>query len=310
MRAAGFDDVDLDDVVTLGGAGGLFGYRHGDFSPKYAFLHVGFDRRITEATGFDYEWLAFDDIEGAWRIVTESVDAGKPVKAMYVEGILFIGYRDHEDPEQRLVYGISQEEPGFSKWMTWDEFAEWENTARQWQNAQLGRYTKRVGARPPAQTVCVVLEDLVQFSKQPPTEVTEKLKGTLWGLAALDQYTSDCGDMEEYPEWTICHDMNSQWPTRKCTAAWLNRLATTDLFDVNVDEHLIAASKHYQAAYESWITAFHQCGWRAPKPWKEAGKDPQRRRKAAVAIEGAAEHERAAITAIEKALAAPLEAQG
>jgi len=307
MRAAGFENVDLDDVVVLSGASGLFGFKHGDFMPKYAFLHVGLERRIAEATGFGYEWLELGDVEKAWRIVTESIDAGKPVKGFYVEGILFLGYRDHGDREERLVYGISQEEPGFSKWMTWDEFAEWAKQVRQWKTARLGRYAGRVDARPAAQSARRVLADLVQFSEQPPAQVLSGFRGAAWGLAALDRCAADCADVGTYPAWTLCHDVNSQWPMRKCTAAWLARLAESDCLDAAADEHLRAASRHYRAAFDAWVTAFHRCGWRAPKP-EESAKDPKRRTKAAEALKAAAEHERGAIDAIRRALASLPEA--
>ena len=71
MRSAGWKDVDYDLIAAVSGVSALFGYEHGTFDPKYAHHLIGMDDRITEATGFGYEWVDFRGIDEAWAIIKE-----------------------------------------------------------------------------------------------------------------------------------------------------------------------------------------------------------------------------------------------
>jgi len=303
MRAAGWDEVDLDGVVVLSGASALYGYQHGSFMPKYAFQlpQVEAEDRIAKATGFGFEWIKFRDADHAWGVIRQSLDEGKPVRGYAAEHILFLGYRDAEKAQDRAVFAMAEEPEGFAKWLTWKEFSNW--ARREARPRLIGRHTKRLDAVPARETALRVIGDLVAWARKPPEAVQRRFPKALFGLTGLEAYAANCADVTRYPEWTICHDMNSQWPTRKSTAAWLKRLAEGKTFGAKVNEHLLAASKHYDKAVSGWVTAFQQVGWAAPQPWKEAGKDPTRRKAASDALRQAFEREREAVAELDRALA-------
>ena len=100
MKAAGWD-IGIDEVVAVSGACALFGYEQGSYMPKYAFRRIDPVKRIKEATGFGIGEIHFDSAEGAWDIMKESVDTGRPVKGEHFEAILFTGYQDAASRDDR-----------------------------------------------------------------------------------------------------------------------------------------------------------------------------------------------------------------
>ena len=50
MRAAGWDTMDLDTMVAVSGASGLFAFQEGTFFTKYFFRHIDMEKRIEEVT--------------------------------------------------------------------------------------------------------------------------------------------------------------------------------------------------------------------------------------------------------------------
>ena len=95
MRAAGWHAVDYADVITLSGYGPSFDYSQDKW---WAHYHPPPDHaeRITKATGFGFRWVQYKNPQEYWQAIKQAVDAGKPVRAPYMEGVLFIAYRDAE----------------------------------------------------------------------------------------------------------------------------------------------------------------------------------------------------------------------
>ena len=77
-------------------------------------------------------------------------------------------------------------------------------------------------------------------------------------------------------------------------------MAGKGLFTDAASQHIAAAARSYQQAYESWRRMNGLIGHGTPD---SAGKNPQRRAEAASAVREAARHERDAIAALTRALA-------
>jgi len=308
MRAAGWDDVDFDRLAAVSGSSALFAYDPTTLMPKYANLHIDIDRRITEVTGFGFEWVKFTDAEDAWRIITETIDSGRPVKAPHYEDAIFAGYQNADRPEDRKILAMGDPFPDLEAWWSWKEFGDWEKAAGTWNRRQLGRHTKRV-RKTAAKTVAIrVLRDLVTWSGKPPAAVTKAFPKATFGLAGIDAYARDVGDFRKKPEkyfkdtsWCGCHGINPQWTVRNATAVYLERLAGTTTFGKKVNEHLAAAAKQYQATYAGWQAFYQQLGHGAPK---DAWNTKTRRTAGAAAVREALEHEKAGVQEIRLALAA------
>jgi len=298
-HAAGRSDLDLATIVGVSGAAGLFGYQRGDYLPKYAFHDVNPDDQIAKATGFGYEHPKFNNAEEAWQILKESIDTGRPLKAPDWEGILYVGYRDAAKPERRKVFGLSNEPGDICGWLIWAEWEDWAKRLVSWgQNGLIGRYTRRTQPASAKKTALKVMGDLVKYSKEAPGKWAKQKPEAKWGLAGIEAYAEDCANTRDLPDFGMCHPVNPQWSTRRCTAVYLGRTAKADVFPKKMAGHLKAASSRYFAAYHSWVVAHYQIGWGAIGVKKTKAD----RLAAAEAIRQAAAHERAAIAEVKKAL--------
>jgi hypothetical protein len=298
MRTAGWQ-VDFDELAAVSGASALFAYKPGDFMPKYAHLHISPDGRIAEATGFGYEWLPFDGVSGAWDLLTESVGAGRPLKGWHWENLLLAGYQDAPAEAERKIF-VAADGPGtFAGWIGWNEFASYIRALPRFGRQAFGRHTTRVESHPAEEVAHRVLEDLILFSDHPPAELTSKYPGAVFGLDAIEAYARDCADMTKFEDWTPCHDVNGQWAVRNSTAAYLSRLASTDLFTPPVRDSLRTAATHYRAAYQSWKELYRLLGHRASD---DSGKTPELRASGAGAVRTALEQERIGLRELSAAL--------
>jgi hypothetical protein len=301
MRAQGWE-IDFDQVAAVSGASALFGYHPDDFMPKYAHLIVEPDRRIAEATGFGYEWVPFEGQAGAWQAIVESVDAGRSVKGWDWENILFAGYQDAEAPAERKIYAMADGPATYSKWLTWDEFGEWVERMVKWNECRLGRYAGSVEARPLSEIALRVMRDLVAWSTDTPASIVERWPKAAYGLAGIERYaaTLEASDPEE--DWVACHPINGQWTVRNSTSVYLARVAQGGLFAERVNSRILAAAAEYRAAYESWQQLYSQyLGHGVPE---EKRKTKEHRLAGAAAVRQGLEHEKAALAAIQRALAA------
>jgi hypothetical protein len=301
MRAQGWD-VDFDQIAAVSGASALFAYKPDDFMPKYAHLTVEPDERIAEATGFGYEWVHWEDIEGAWSILAESVDVGKSVKGWDWENILFAGYQDGDTPEARTVYAMADGPDTYSKWLTWAEFGEWVERVSQWKECRLGRYAGRVETKPPGEVAVRVMRDLVAWSVEPPASARKHWPDAAYGLAAIAKYAATCEASDPNENWVACHPINGQWTVRNSTGVYLQRVVETGLFAAPVNERLLAAAREYRAAYESWQQLYVQyLGHGVPESKRKTRKH---RQAGAAAVRQGLKHEKAALAEVERALAA------
>jgi hypothetical protein len=301
MRAQGWD-VDFDQVAAVSSASALFGYQPDDFMPKYAHLIVEPDRRIAEATGFGYEWVPFEGIEGAWQVLVESVDAGNSVKGWDWENILFAGYQDAETPEDRQIYAMADGPGTYSNWLTWAEFGEWVERMEGWNECRVGRFSGRVEPKPPAEVAKRVLRDLVAWSAEHPASIAERWPKATYGLAGIERYADTLEASDPNEDWVACHPINGQWTVRNSTNVYLKRVAEAGLFAAPVNAHLLTAARAYRAAYESWQQLYNRyLGHGVPE---EKRKTTEHRLGGAAAVRQGLEHEKAALTEVERALAA------
>lgn len=308
MRAAGWTDIDFDELAAVSGTSALFAYHPSDFMPKYANLLIGMDKRIADATGFGYEWVEFNGVEGAWDLLKESIDSSRPVKGWHWENVLFAGYRDATNTADRKVFAMADGPETFAKWWTWHEFDDWVELVEGCGCPQLGRHTKRARVKPAKEIALRVLRDLVEWSTDPPSMVREKYPSAAFGLAGIKAYAEDVADIDAKPKesfketaWLGCHAINPQWMARNSTAVYLARLAGTKALPDEVNQHLLAASREYKAAYTAWQKFYQQLGHAAPD---NAWNTKRHRRAGAIAVHEALQHERAAIEELKEVLAA------
>jgi hypothetical protein len=300
MRAAGWDDMDFDHVAAVSGASALFGYKRDDFMPKYAHTQVDPDGRIARATGFGYEWIPFEGVEGAWRVIKESVDSGRSVKGWDWENILFAGYKKAEAVEDRQVYALADGPATYAKWLSWSEFGEWVARITSWNSAYLGRFARRVPVDPAKVVAVRVMTDLVTWGEAPPDAVRGQYEGAAFGLAGIAAYGADCADLEADDDLVACHPINPQWTIRNASASYLRSIAEAQFFDASINAHLQAAAEQYWGAYTCWQAFYALLGHQAPEG---SGKNPLRRDAGAAVVRAWLDHERAAIGELSAALA-------
>ena len=300
MRAGGWTDVDFDQLAAVSGASALFAYQHGEFMPKYSNLSIGMDQRIADATGYGYEWVGFEGVDGAWGLLVESVDSGRPVKGWDWENILFAGYRDAPQRRSREVFAMADGPDTFAKWLTWEEFGNWVDRVQGWGCPQLGRHTQRVPMVPARDVALQVIAGLVEWSTEPPPVLLEKYPEARFGLVALEAYAADCANIVMYEDWSACHDVNPQWAVRNSTAVYLNRIAESRVFPADVTARLLAGAAHYRAGYAEWQEFYERLGHNAPE---DAGRTEACRLAGAEAVRRALARERAGIDELRRALA-------
>jgi len=321
MKAAGWD-IGIDEVAAVSGACALFGYEQGSYMPKYAFRRIDPVKRIKEATGFGIGEINFDSADGAWDFMKESVDSGRPVKGEHFEAVLFVGYQDAASRDDRKVFAVSEGPGDFTRSWTWKEFVSW---VMQWSHGKFECYAERVEAADAKSTAIRVITDLVEWSDTPPEDIQFEYNNAVFGLAGIEAYANACGDMEKYPDFGMCHDLNSQWPTRKSSAVYLESVAKKGLLPEKLNEYLLAASKEYLSAYQSWADVYNRISWAVPeelrksraalaKQLKSASNSSEilnnprwiswveDRASATQSIREALSHEKAAITALKNAL--------
>ena len=299
MRAAGWADMDFDQVAAASGASALFAYQDGDFAPKYANLSIGMDENIAEATGFGYEWMDFKGIDGAWELIKESVDSGKSVKGWDWENIVFAGYQNASKPKERKVFAMADGPDTYAKWLTWEEFGKYVERIEGWNCPRFGRHTKRIETKTTKEVALRVINDLVEWSTNPPEHLLEKYPKATFGLAGIELYAKNCADMEKFEDFGACHGMNPQWPIRNSTAVYLSRVTDAKVFPEEVNAHILKAADEYKAAYVYWKQFFNHLSYGGGEGW---GKIEEHRMAGAEGIRKALEHEKKAIAKLEAAL--------
>lgn len=311
MRTAGWDDVDYADVITLSGYGPSFGYSQEKWRAHY-FPPPGRDERIAKATGFGFRWVQYKTPEEYWDALKKSIDAGTPVRGPYMEGVLFIGYRDADRIEDRQVRPLARVfvEPG--SWWSWDEFVDWHKNHSD--GGWRGSYTGRVETIPPRESAIDVLRMMVQMATDDPRSQNPMFEGVIWGLQGILAYADDLADLPKsgareedggYYQggWRGCHNVCPQMSGRPAAATYLGRIAP--LFEGEMKQHVLAAAEAYGKAADCWHEFDRQLSRaleRTGHDHTEAWRDPEHRKAGAAAVREAHDHERDAIAEIQRAL--------
>ena len=296
MRAAGWKDMDFDQIAAVSGASALFAYEKDEFMPKYANLSIGMDERIAEATGFGFEWVDFKNIDEAWELIKESADSGKSVKGWDWENILFAGYQDASEPEGRKVYAMADGPDTYSQWWTWEEFGKYIKRMEEWKLTRFGRHTERVPMKPADAVALRIIKDLVDWSANPPEHLLKKYPKATFGLAGIKLYAKNCADMENFEDFGACHEMNPQWPIRNSSSVYLKQVAEANVFPEKLNKHLLKAADEYKAAYVYWKQFFNHLSYGGGEGW---GKIEEHRMAGAEGIRKALEHEKMALAELK-----------
>lgn len=314
MRAQGWAQ-DFEEIAAVSGASALFGYEPNTFAPKYAHLLVppagdpttesvpeirGIDQRIATATGYGYSWQSFSSPDEAWTLLRQVVDRGLTAKGHDWEGVLFGGYRDTTLRQDRWIFAMADGPETYSRWLSWDDFADWASRVIAWNQPHLGCFSGDLEPLAPREIALRVLRDLVAWSEDPPDTVTTAFPKAQWGLAGIEAYAADCADVERYPTWVACHDINPQWTIRNATGIYLERVVARGLFDSDINRHLTEAARHYRAAFECWTAFYRLLGHGVTEDIQAM---PSRRQAGSAVVRAWLAHERAALAAVSGALA-------
>jgi len=298
MRAAGWE-IDFEQVAAVSGACAPFGYQRDAFMCKYAFRSLDPDARIAEATGYGFEWRPFEGAEAAWEIIRDEIAAGRPVRGWHWEGLMFGGFEEAGDTQERRVYVMVDGPETFGRWWSWTEFGEWVDLQTEWKSTFLGCHTGKVETSDPAVVAQRVIAELVAWGQGAPEAIQAKYPEATFGLAAMAAYADDCENVDQFPEWTVCHGINPQTGLRNATAVYLTRVANEDLFSTRVNRILPLVAGHYRSAYCAWKELYTLLGHHAPEG---AARDQDRRRAGAEAAREAMRHEEAALKMLARAL--------
>lgn len=302
MRAAGWRSVDYETLMTLSGFGVSFAYEPKDkFWVSYVPPHGG-DERITQATGFGWEWLHLGSADQAWTAVKKTLDARKPIRAPYLEDLVIAGYQAAARKLHRKVYVLCVPFAESGQWWTWRQFVDWFNTHSR---RYLARHTKRVKKVAARQIAIEVMENIVGWAQNNPMANSRVYSGVRFGIEGIEAYAADIADTSKdesyfHQGWLGCHNIYPQWTARKCTAMYLKQAAKK--FASKVSCHLLAATREYKAAYGAWQKWESHLG-RKDKAPKGAWQTKTHRRAGAVAVRKALEHEKSAIAEVAAALA-------
>ena len=289
MRAAGWKDADYDTLMTVSGFGVSFAYHR-----KEKFW-VGWvpppdaDERITRATGFGWQWLQLPDAESAWRFIKRTIKARKPIRAPYIEELVFAGHQEANRKADRkvLVLCVPFAHPG--KWWSWDQFRHWFDTESR---GFLARHTGKEEKATPQETAELVVKTIVQWAVHHPLADNKDYGQVEFGLAGIEAYAADIEDLELTSDdfaggWLGCHAIYPQWTARKCTANYLKGAARH--FAPAAAKHVRAAVKEYNAASKAWQAWEKHLGRKGKAP--ENGWQTKTHRLAgAKAVRRAAEH--------------------
>jgi len=310
MRISGWD-TDYADLITVAGYGPSFAYapRLKDKWMVHYFPPKGRDERIAHATGCQYRWRQFRDPEDYWQGLKQAIDKGHAVHGPNEEDILFIGYEEAEKPEDRKVLPLAVVFVDDDEW-TWEQFRKWHS--RPMVNGWFGCVEKSVEPWPAKQSAIEVMTIIVraangQDSRRKPDD------GVTWGIEGIASYAADLADMTKSGArendggffqggWRGCHNVYPQMSGRPAAATYLKHVAP--LFDEPISKHIIAAAAEYEKATQAWKTFSEQLGRDIAGVKHDVAWTTESHRKAgANAVKKAAEHERAAVAEVQKAIA-------
>ena len=310
MRAVGWVEMDYPTLVVESGVGLSFGYIRNHCVAMYS-LQEGAQDRIAAATGCQIEFHVYADLEESWTWVKETIDRGQPVVAEFSEFHVIAGYREGDALEDRAWYVLANEPISDWKgdWLTWEKVQELRE-ACPWSGFG-ARYGGRVAKEEPAVTLRRVMERLVEWCEHHPGEHKELYKGSIFGLAGIEAYAADLGDLSKTLESDFtfgnnaCHAITPQWNARGCISFYLAK--NSALYEGAIRDLIVQAAVQYRDAYHSWVEFDELLGQRYVN--RDGGKqavgwaDPERRKKASAAVYEALKYEKAAIATLRETLA-------
>ena len=309
LQAAGAANADYETLMTVSGFGLGFFYHPKVFGPTY-IPPMGWPdmhKRVADATGWRMKEIPKAKTpEEAWKVVTENIDAGRPVIGYFFMGEhVFVGYEDAAKPEDRvatIVHPFAYQ----PKRMTWKEFAEWSGGNG---FAVVDERTEPMPERELAiETIqwlvtCAEGDHRTKFEWVPPDARA--------GLEGLFAFSSDVGDERRTPDdfdggWLGCHCISPQASGRMSAAVYLEK--AIEHFDGDAAWHLRAAAKAYRWACDDWQRFHKELGFAAGADGlddlKKQWSDPKRRANGRRWLRRAWGLERRAVASVRNALVA------
>jgi len=258
LQAAGAANADYETLMTVSSFGLGFYYHAKVFGPTY-IPPVGWPdmhQRVARATGWQMREIPkAKSPEEAWKVVTKSIDAGRPVIGYFFMGEhVFVGHEDAAKPEDRrilMVHPFAYQR----KWWIWKEFVEWSR------NNGFAVVDKQVEAMPGQELAIETMQWLVtcaegdhrtKFDWVPPDAKA--------GLEGLLAFSADVGDVEKTTDdfdagWLGCHCISPQASGRMSAAVYLEKILGH--FDGDAAWHLRQGAKAYRWACDDW-QRFHK----------------------------------------------------
>jgi DNA-binding transcriptional MerR regulator len=311
MYAAGWEEADYETIMTVSGYGPSFSYHPKELWWSQYAPPRGCDERIAQATGFGWEWKRYETAEAYWQVLKETIDAGKPIHAAYLEEVVFVGYQDADDRAERKVRPLAPHgvgvEPG--TWWTWQAFEKW---FEEHSYGNLGRHTEKTQQVSTRASATEVLETMLTMAHDDPRAKNESWAGVRWGLEGLEAYAADVGDMSKsgvpgeyfYNGWMGCHAIYPQVSGRASAAVYLKRLAESEVFADGVNAHILAAAREYEAARAAWGEYEKHLGNEETAEASDSWMIEKHRLAGAAAIRQARAHEETALERVRQVLVA------
>lgn len=310
MRIAGWD-VDYGDLIVIAGYATSFAYapRPDDRWMAHYFPVEGRDDRIAHATGYRNVWRQYPDVEDYWNALKREIDSGRAVHAPNEEDVLFIGYREADEPENRGVMPVAIVFVDEDEW-NWEKFVNWHS--RDMVSGWFGCMESRVEPWPPRKSAVEVLDVMARVARGDDPH-RRPGDGVVWGIDGVEAYAADLADLSKSGAsedrdgffqggWRGCHNVICQMSGRPAAAAYLRK--ASGLFDGDARTQLKECADCYEEATRAWSEFDRQLG-RALKdmPHDDAWEDEEQRITGADAVKEASGWERRALAALELALA-------
>ena len=309
LQAAGARNADYETLMTVSGFGLGFFYHPKVFGPTY-IPPMGWPdthKRVADATGRRMREIPKAKTpEEAWKVVTENIDAGRPVIGYFFMGEhVFAGYEEAPEPEDRkamIVHPFAYQ----PKWTTWKEFAEWSGGNG---FAVVDRPVEPMAQRELAIETIQWLVSCAEGDHRTKIDwVPPDARAGLEGLLAL---SADVGDVAKTTDdfdagWLGCHCISPQASGRVSAAVYLEKAVRH--FEDDAAWHLRQGAKAYRWACGDWQRFHKELGFAAGA--KELGGlkklwvDPERRANGQRWLRRAWGLERRAVASVRNALVA------
>ena len=297
--------TDFTTLSTLTGYGVSFHYGRKRFEGGW-LSPAGSGERIERAVGARVQWRSVESLDEAWSIIRRELDAGRAVRTPWIEESLICGYRDAPDKADRRVYIVCCPFMWPGAWWTWEDLGKWVASPMSGKG-YLACFEGKTEPAPEDEMALVGLRLIVKLAYDDSREDIKWLQPCVCGPRAIDAFAEDIANLDVKAKdfaggWLGCHAIYPQWTTRRHTAAWLRKVAPR--LPEAARPHVERAAEAYDKAHGAWLKWESFLGDRDHNSFRGAWDDPDHRTKGAEAVREAARHERAAVDAVEKALAA------